>query len=66
MLPEKFSNAQIVINDQAGKLVKQINVSSKGRGTLTLNTTSFASGVYNYSLMIDGSIIDTKQLIIAK
>jgi hypothetical protein len=66
ILPEKFSNAQIVINDQAGKLVKQINVSSKGRGTLTLNTTSFASGVYNYSLMIDGSIIDTKQLIIAK
>jgi Chaperone of endosialidase/Secretion system C-terminal sorting domain len=66
MLPDKFSNAQIMINDKSGKLLKQLNVSGKGKGNLNVDISSFPSGTYNYSLVVDGNVSSTKQLVIAR
>jgi len=65
-LPDKFSKAQIMINDQSGKLLKQFNLSGKANGNLNADVSSLASGVYNYSLVIDGVVRTTKQLVIAR
>jgi Chaperone of endosialidase len=66
VLPEKFSKAQILINDQSGKAVKQINLSGGGKGSYNVAAGTLSSGTYNYSLVVDGAIIHTKQLVIAK
>jgi len=65
-LPQKFSVAQIVISDNAGKVLKQLNISGVGKGTLNVNTSMLSSGTYNYSLIIDGKINATKQMMTAK
>ena len=61
-LPEKFSSAQIIIRDKNGKQLKQTTISSAGKGTININTSAMAAGVYHYSLYVDGRLIDTKQM----
>lgn len=65
-LPHKFSSAQIIITDNAGKTLKQINLSSSGEGSVNINASSLSSGTYNYSLIVDGKLIDTKKMILSK
>lgn len=65
-LPAKVSSAQIIVTDNAGKILKQVNVSGAGRGSVNINASSLAAGTYNYSLWVDGRLIDTKQMVLAK
>ncbi|MEP6683287.1 MAG: T9SS type A sorting domain-containing protein, partial [Parafilimonas sp.] len=65
-LPTTFSTAQIVVTDNAGKVLKTVNVSGQGKGVLHLDASSLAAGAYNYSLYIDGRMIDTRKMILSK
>lgn len=65
-IPSKFSNAQIVITDKNGKNLKQINISGTGKGSVNIDASILASGAYQYSLIVDGRLIDTKQMVLAK
>jgi len=65
-LPQKFTSAQILITDKSGKALKAVTVSGSGKGSLNVNASTLAGGAYQYSLTIDGRLIDTKQMMIAK
>ncbi len=65
-LPQHYSSAKITITDKTGKALKEMNVSGNGKQSLQLNASLFNSGAYQYSLIIDGKLIDTKQLVLAK
>ncbi|WP_153799646.1 tail fiber domain-containing protein [Foetidibacter luteolus] len=66
-LPEKFNKAQLVIYDAAGKAIRQINLASQqGKGRVTLNAANLAAGAYSCSLLIDGNVAATKQMVMAK
>ena len=65
-LPNQFTSAQIIVTDKSGKVLKQIAVSGNGKGSVQVNTSTLSSGAYQYSLHVDGRIIDTKQMIITK
>lgn len=63
-LPSANSQAQLLLTDAAGKTVKAISLS--GSGYIDLNTASLSSGTYNYSLMVDGKIVETKRITITR
>ena len=65
-LPQKFSNAQIVITDESGKTIKRLTVSGTGKGTLNIDAANLSPGVYNYSLIVDNKLISSKQMILGK
>ena len=65
-LPQTYSSARIIVTDKAGKVLKQVSLTAKGKGSLNVDASAFASGVYQYSLYVDGKLIDTKQMILAK
>lgn len=65
-LPQKFTNAQILITDNSGKTIKSVNISGIGKGSLNVDAATLASGAYNYSLIVDGRTISTKQMVLAK
>ena len=65
-LPQKFSNAQIVIKDKTGKMVNQINVSGTGKGSVSIDGATLPSGIYNYTLIVDKRIVSSKQMIFGK
>ncbi|MEP7318130.1 MAG: tail fiber domain-containing protein [Panacibacter sp.] len=65
-LPVTTSNAFIIITDNNGKTIKQINVSGGSKGSITLDAASLSSGTYFYSLMVNGKMAGTKTMIAAK
>jgi hypothetical protein len=65
-LPENYSSAYLMINDRNGKVLKQLSLSNKGNGTVMIDASTFASGAYTYSLVIDERIASTKQLLVTK
>lgn len=65
-LPQKFTNAQIIITDRTGQTLKAVNISVSGKGSLNVDAATLASGAYHYSLVIDGKLIATKQMVLAR
>ena len=65
-LPGKPVSAKIIITDKSGKSLKELNISASGRGSININAATLLSGAYQYSLIIDGKVIDTKQMVLAE
>jgi flagellar hook assembly protein FlgD len=65
-LPQKFSSAQIIIHDNNGRTIKQVNISAAGKGTINIDASMLSSGTYSYSLVVDGKPISHKQMVLAK
>lgn len=65
-LPQKFSNAQVVITDKNGNALKRIAVSGGSNGRVMVDASSLLPGSYNYTLIVDGKSTGTKQMIIIK
>jgi hypothetical protein len=65
-LPQKFTHAQIAIADKNGKIVKQVNISGSGKGSVNIDVAALPSGTYNYSLLVDGQIVGSKQMMLVK
>ena len=63
-IPSNTVNASINFYDENGKLVKSVKLDSKtSNGNLRISAEELSSGIYRYSLFIDGKIIDTKQML---
>ncbi len=65
-LPDQINKAQINFYSQQGVLLKSIPVSSKGKGNINVKMNELPAGIYEYSLLIDGKLIDTKKMVLAK
>ncbi|MCY7408813.1 MAG: tail fiber domain-containing protein [Chitinophagales bacterium] len=62
-VPEKISEALIILTDQLGKEVFREAITNRGYSNLNIETSQLENGIYHYSLIADGQLIDTKQLI---
>jgi hypothetical protein len=65
-LPQKFSSAQIMIVDKNGTVLQQLTLSGAGKGIVHVDAAMLASGAYSYALYVEGKMIDSKQMILAK
>ena len=65
-LPKSYSSAKIIITDRNGKTLKDVAIKGTGNGNVTINTSGLIAGNYNYSLYINGRIVETKQMMISK
>ncbi|HYK44950.1 MAG TPA: tail fiber domain-containing protein [Parafilimonas sp.] len=72
-LPQRFSSAKIIVTDKTGKLLKEVNLGSppgKGNsnnsGNIMVDASTLSSGAYQYSMLVDGKLIDTKQMVVTK
>jgi hypothetical protein len=63
-VPEEANRTQLLITDATGKSIRQITLSSSG--VLNLDVSALASGVYNYSLVVDNKIVETKKLTVIR
>lgn len=61
-IPSTAKNALLLITDNLGKTVKQIPLNA-GAGFVNIDAAMLSSGSYNYSLFIDGKMIETKKMI---
>ena len=62
-VPEGTSNAQILFYDALGRQIKTVDIITKGAGSLNVYANDLTNGIYSYTLVIDGRIIDTKKMV---
>ncbi len=65
-LPQQYASAKIVITDKNGNILKEINISGNGKGSIKVDASMLSSGAYQYSLYADDKLIGTKQMILMK
>jgi hypothetical protein len=65
-LPDKISSAQIIITNKRGSTIKKINITGAGKGAVNVDASSLISGTYNYALIVDGKMINSKQMVLVK
>lgn len=65
-LPETVQTANLYIYDMNGKQIEQIALTERGESSVTVNGGQLAAGMYLYSLIADGKVIDTKRMILTK
>lgn len=63
-LPEVSRTASIKVFDLVGKELKSLKLTKKGNSNIELNVEDLSNGMYLYSLIVDGKIIDSKQMIL--
>jgi len=64
---EKSANASMIFYDEFGNKIKNIELPHRGQNAeLNLSTSNLASGIYSYSLVVDGKIVNTKNMIKTK
>jgi hypothetical protein len=62
-LPEDIKKAQVVFHNADGKLINSLMITERGRGSLNVYADDLSSGVYSYTLIADGKVIDTKRMV---
>jgi len=64
-LHDNTANASIMVFNMQGALVKQFPI-QRQQQSITINGSELASGMYFYSLIVNGQEIDTKRMILTK
>jgi hypothetical protein len=65
-LADGVKTATIFIYDMSGKQLKSYNLYHKNEGSITIQGGALNAGMYMYSLIADGKVIGTKQMILTK
>lgn len=65
-LPVNNTNAYINFYGMNGALLKSIRLAGSGKGNISLKANELPSGTYRYALIVDGKIVDSKQMILAR
>jgi hypothetical protein len=62
-LPETVVKAQILFYNAGGKLIQTVELKEKGKGQLNVFASDLSNGIYSYTLVADGKIIETKRML---
>lgn len=62
-LPENVTKAQMLFYNAQGKLIQSVELSQKGKGSINVFAQDLSSGIYTYTLVADGKIVETKKMI---
>ncbi|HEY2727023.1 MAG TPA: hypothetical protein VGI61_07615, partial [Parafilimonas sp.] len=65
-LPQHYTSAKIIVVDESGKTIKSIDLSGTGKGSINFSSPFRAGASYQYSLYVDGRLIDSKQMVLTK
>ncbi|NVK66203.1 MAG: T9SS type A sorting domain-containing protein [Flavobacteriales bacterium] len=60
------TDAYIIVLDMNGKTIIKEMIDHSGNGELIISTMDTPSGIYQYALVIDGEVVDTKKMILNK
>jgi hypothetical protein len=65
-VPQTTSDARLYICNMTGALLKTIPLTEHGSGSIKINARGLKAGMYLYSLVCDGKIVDTKQMLLTE
>lgn len=66
VVPTNAQNAVIYLYNMSGVQLNKYDINIFGEGSITISANELYAGIYLYSLVVDGKLIDTKQMIITE
>ena len=63
-VPQSVANASLYVYDLQGKQVKSITVTGRGATFETIHGSELQAGLYIYSLVTDGKLVGSKQMVL--
>lgn len=63
-LPAQIGNAYLTVYDLAGKQLKTLPIHQRGSASITITSDQLEAGMYIYSLIADGKLVDSKRMMI--
>jgi trimeric autotransporter adhesin len=65
VLPQQTGTAFMNVYDLSGKQVKTFSLTEKGAASIVMTSDKLAAGIYIYSIIADGKVMDSKRMIVA-
>jgi hypothetical protein len=65
-IPNEVNQALLCIYDMQGNQLKQIALSVRGEGSVTVHGSELTAGIYLYALLADGKEVDVKRMILTE
>ncbi len=65
-IPQNAESGMIKIYSFDGAELKSISISTKGFGQTEISGKTLSAGTYTYMLLLDGKVVDTKQMVMTK
>jgi len=65
-LPQTVANAFMVVYDLSGKQLLSFPITQKGNYSVAITSEKLAAGIYIYSIIADGKIVDSKRMIVTE
>lgn len=62
-LPESAAKAQMLFYNAQGKLIQSLDLVNKGKASVNVFAQDLSNGIYTYTLVVDGKVIETKKMI---
>lgn len=66
IIPNGISKADLYIYDMNGRQIEGISIYERGNVSITIKGSSLDAGIYLYSLITDGVVVDTKRMILTR
>jgi len=63
VIPTDVKEARLLFYDMNGRIIKQVDITERGEGKLTVYGENLQNGIYTYSLIADGKLIATKKMV---
>lgn len=62
-LPTSVEKAQMLFYNIEGKLIKSVDINERGASRINVFASDLSNGIYTYTLVADGEIVDTKRMV---
>ena len=62
-IPDDAQNVKIIFYNNTGVVIKTVDISEKGMGSIHVYGSDLSSGTYLYSILSDNKVIDSKRML---
>ncbi len=62
-VPASVGKAQIIFFNNLGQIIQTVDIKTRGKGKVNVFASDLSSGLYNYTLVADGKVIDSKKMV---
>ncbi|MCX6249570.1 MAG: tail fiber domain-containing protein [Bacteroidetes bacterium] len=62
-IPGRIGVARILFYNDKGQIIKVVDINTRGEGKLKVYSNDLSTGMYSYSLVADGKVVETKKMM---
>jgi hypothetical protein len=62
-VPASIAKAQIIFYNGSGQIIQTVDITTRGKGKVNVFANDLSSGLYHYTLVVDGKVADSKKMV---